>query len=369
MPRSCGRGIVASGRVRGPGAGSLTLIGLSTSAEATTAPDPSRAVSLLASTALPDGRELVLRRAEAADAPGIVDVVHAAFAARRPVDPPPTALLESDETIAATITDGEAVVAVLDGRIVGTIMIDFSGTQLPPLHDTATPPALLERVSVHPDVQGLGIAAAMVLVTLDLLAVEGASEGALFVRQEFPEIRRWWQRRGFVHTADHERSWVLRRGLPVAVEVPTAGDMIALGRRLAGLLRPGDVVIASGDLGAGKTTLTQGIGAGLNVDGPVISPTFVLSRVHPSLAAGPGLVHVDAYRLGSFDELEDLDLEASLPDHVTLIEWGAGIAEELADDRLEIDIRRSVTPEDENRWVFLSGVGPRWRRAGLEGLA
>ena len=140
------------------------MVRLSTSADCATAQDESRAALPLAEIDVPDGRTLYLRTAVPEDAPEIVTVVHAAFRARRPVDPPPTALLESDETIAATITDGEAVVAVLDGRIVGTVMIDFGGTQLPPLDDSATPPALLERVSVHPDVQGLGIAAAMVLV-------------------------------------------------------------------------------------------------------------------------------------------------------------------------------------------------------------
>lgn len=324
---------------------------------------------MLATTELPDGRELLFRRAVTADASALIEVIHAAFAARRPVDPPPTALLESDETIAATITEGEAVVAELDGRVIGTAMIDFSGTQLPASELIGVPPALLERVCVHPEAQRHGIASSMVLVTLDLLALEGAREAALFVRQEFPEIRRWWERHGFVRTGEFENSWVLRRALPVLVEVPTADDMRGLGSRLAALLRPGDVIIASGDLGAGKTTLTQGIGAGLEVGGPVISPTFVLSRVHPPLAARPGLVHVDAYRLGSFAELEDLDLEESLADHVTLVEWGAGIAEGLADERLEIDIRRSLDPADETRWVALAGIGRRWRDAGLEGLA
>ena len=96
------------------------------------------------------------------------------------------------------------------------------------------------------------------------------------------------------------------------------------------LLRPGDLVIASGDLGAGKTTLTQGIGRGLGSAGPIISPTFVLSRVHPSATGRPTLVHVDAYRLSSPAELDDLDLEATVAESVTVVEWGQGIAEGLA---------------------------------------
>ena len=105
-----------------------------------------------------------------------------------------------------------------------------------------------------------------------------------------------------------------------------------------------------------------------SVAGPVISPTFVLSRVHPTTTGGPALVHVDAYRLGSFDELEDLDLEASLADSVTLVEWGGGIAEGLADDRLDIDIRRGLDPDDETRLVFLAGRGPRWAARQLESV-
>src|SRR5271165_6762886 len=109
------------------------------------------------------------------------------------------------------------------------------------------------------------------------------------------------------------------------VVVSTADQMRDLGRRLAGLLRAGDLIIMSGPLGSGKTTLTQGIGAGLGVRGPVTSPTFVIARVHP----GPTpLVHVDAYRLGSALELDDLDLDADTDMSVTIVEWGEGLAEE-----------------------------------------
>jgi tRNA threonylcarbamoyladenosine biosynthesis protein TsaE len=138
--------------------------------------------------------------------------------------------------------------------------------------------------------------------------------------------------------------------------------MQALGRRLAGLLRAGDLVVLSGPLGAGKTTLVQGIGEGLGVRGPVTSPTFVIARVHPALAAGPGLVHVDAYRLGSVAEVDDLDLDASLDDCVTVVEWGEGLVEGLAVDRLEVSITMSPagTGPAETRWVSLTGIGPRW---------
>jgi tRNA threonylcarbamoyladenosine biosynthesis protein TsaE len=128
-----------------------------------------------------------------------------------------------------------------------------------------------------------------------------------------------------------------------------------LGRRLAPRLRAGDLILLSGPLGAGKTTLTQGLGDGLKVRGPITSPTFVIARVHPSLAGGPALVHADAYRLGGLDELEDLDLD--LQDAVTVVEWGGGIAEGLSEERLEIVIDRAETDE---RTVTVTGVGPRW---------
>jgi tRNA threonylcarbamoyladenosine biosynthesis protein TsaE len=144
-------------------------------------------------------------------------------------------------------------------------------------------------------------------------------------------------------------------------QVPTDVAMRDLGRRLAARLRAGDLVLLSGPLGAGKTTLTQGLGDGLKVRGPITSPTFVIARVHPSLSGGPALVHADAYRLGGLDELDDLDLD--LQDAVTVVEWGDGIAEGLSDDRLEIVIGRGETEE---RTVTLTGVGSRW--ADLGGL-
>ncbi|MGW4643051.1 tRNA (adenosine(37)-N6)-threonylcarbamoyltransferase complex ATPase subunit type 1 TsaE [Sphaerisporangium sp. NPDC004334] len=139
----------------------------------------------------------------------------------------------------------------------------------------------------------------------------------------------------------------------------TTEEMWALGEEVARLLRPGDLVVLSGPLGAGKTTLVQGIAEGLKVRGPITSPTFVISRVHPSLAGGPALVHADAYRLGGALEVDDLDLDASLEDSVTVVEWGEGLVEGLADDRLEITIERGDAGDE--RLVRLRGVGPRWK--------
>ncbi|MET8328281.1 tRNA (adenosine(37)-N6)-threonylcarbamoyltransferase complex ATPase subunit type 1 TsaE [Streptomyces sp. NPDC005181] len=153
-------------------------------------------------------------------------------------------------------------------------------------------------------------------------------------------------------------------------EVTSPEQMQALGRRIAGLLRPGDLVMLSGELGAGKTTLTRGLGEGLGVRGAVTSPTFVIARVHPSLGTGPALVHVDAYRLGGgLDEMEDLDLDVSLPESVVVVEWGDGKVEELSDDRLQVVIHRAVgDTDDERRSVTLVGIGTRWTglRAALE---
>ena len=146
---------------------------------------------------------------------------------------------------------------------------------------------------------------------------------------------------------------------PAELRIATDGDMRDLGRRLAALLRAGDLVILAGPLGAGKTTLVQGIGAGLGVRGPVTSPTFVIARVHPPLAGdGPALVHADAYRLGSFGEVDDLDLDTDAGSAVTVVEWGTGLAEPLAEDRLEISIEPDM--DGDVRTVRINGRGARW---------
>lgn len=148
--------------------------------------------------------------------------------------------------------------------------------------------------------------------------------------------------------------------------VTTPEQMHELGLELGKQLRAGDVLVLTGPLGAGKTTLTRGIGEGLGVRGPVTSPTFVLARTHPSLVDGPPLVHVDAYRLNSAVELDDLDID--FPHSVVVVEWGAGMVEDLVDSWLDVVIER---PEGANagelgedliepRTVTLTGHGPRW---------
>ncbi len=154
-------------------------------------------------------------------------------------------------------------------------------------------------------------------------------------------------------------------------EIVDPDAMHALGVNLGERLRAGDLLILTGPLGAGKTTLTRGIGEGLGVRGPVTSPTFVLARTHPSLVDGPPLVHVDAYRLADAEELDDLDLDFERS--VVVAEWGAGLHAER-DSWLDVVIER---PEGragdgaddpdwsetlvEPRTVTITAVGPRWQ--------
>ncbi|MFT3714588.1 MAG: tRNA (adenosine(37)-N6)-threonylcarbamoyltransferase complex ATPase subunit type 1 TsaE [Gordonia sp. (in: high G+C Gram-positive bacteria)] len=129
-------------------------------------------------------------------------------------------------------------------------------------------------------------------------------------------------------------------------ELPTVADTEAFGAELAGILRAGDLVILDGPLGAGKTALTRGIAAGLGVQGRVSSPTFIIARQHrPGEAGGPGLVHVDAYRLSGLDDLDALDLDTDLDDAVVVVEWGEGVAEQLVDEYLLVRLRRDDDSE------------------------
>lgn len=135
-------------------------------------------------------------------------------------------------------------------------------------------------------------------------------------------------------------------------ELPTADDTIALGARLGSELRAGDVVVLSGPLGAGKTVLAKGIAQAMDVDGPVVSPTFVLARVHRARRDGaPAMIHVDLYRLlddNSVDllaELDSLDLDTDLEDAVVVVEWGEGLAERLSESHLDIRLERGTDTE------------------------
>ena len=154
-----------------------------------------------------------------------------------------------------------------------------------------------------------------------------------------------------------------------------------LGADLGRLLRAGALVMLSGGLGAGKTTLTQGIGVGMGVRGRVASPTFIVARVHPSLRGGPDLIHADAYRITDLGDLETLDLDSSLDEAVTVVEWGEGKTEAMSPERLVIDVRRAEGGQacrdghvidleymdDGMRSIVLHAHGSRWNGI-LDGL-
>jgi len=287
------------------------------------------------------------------EAPTVLRIVRAAFSTRPVLDPPADALGETEATIATSLRQGGLVASYDDGSEVGTLVLDPQG-----------PTLWLRRVGVLPVVRDHGVATALVEEALDRAA--GYVDVAVLAREELPQTSRFWREHGFVPVGGTSPYVELRRPAPRTYDAPDADSMRDLGSRLAAGLRAGDVVVLSGSLGAGKTTFTQGLGAGLGVRGDVTSPTFVISRVHPSLGDGPPLVHVDAYRLGGVAELDDLDLDTSLDEAVTVVEWGEGIAEGLADDRVEVRIERHFADEaDEGgdldpRRVRIAPVGQRW---------
>jgi tRNA threonylcarbamoyladenosine biosynthesis protein TsaE len=286
--------------------------------------------------------------AEAAE--DVLAVVREAFGARPVLDPPADASAETVESVRVRLAHHGGLLASLDGRAVGALVLD-------PVGDTM----FLRRFGVVPAAQGRGVARALVDAALRVAREHGAAKVAVVAREELPETVEFWVRQEFVLVSRTSPYVELHRSLePTAVEVPDAGAMRALGAEVARRLRAGDLVLLVGDLGAGKTTFAQGLGRGLGVRGPVTSPTFVIARVHPSEVGGPPLVHVDAYRLGGLEELDDLDLDASLDEAVTVVEWGEGIAEGLAESRLEVRISRGDGTDDESRTVRVTGVGPRW---------
>lgn len=305
-----------------------------------------------------DDQGIELRLASSCDAPVIHALVQEAFSARPALDPPAAALSDTVADIRVRLAKQTGLLATLAGDLVGCLFLEGANPAEP-----GNGGAMVHRVAVHPGHRKRGIATLLVRAAAELAIRAGRARLSLIARKELPGAVHWWQNNGFAIVADiDQHSWLMAIDLPSRFLIPTAEDMVRLGTRLAGLLRSGDVIVASGDLGAGKTTLTQGIGAGLGVSQAITSPTFVLSRIHPT-KAGPSLVHVDAYRLGSAAELDDIDLDLSLSESITLIEWGEGLAEQLSADRLEILIRRSADPTDDTRMVDLLGVGRRW--AGL----
>lgn len=304
-----------------------------------------------------------LRIAGPGDAAAMFAVITEGFRARPVLDPPADALSDTLADIKRHIAEQVGVIASDESGVIGCLFLSLDASATPPT-------GMLHRVSVLPGHRHGGVAVAMIFAAADVAVAAGMRRLQLVARRELPTVIQWWASHGFepVKELDAHRL-LLDTALPTRVEVPTTEEMRRLGVRLARLLRPGDLLVASGELGAGKTTLAQGLGEGLQVAGPVTSPTFVLSRIHPARNGGPQFVHADAYRLGSAAELEDLDLDASMAESVTLVEWGAGLAEGLAVDRLEVHIERSGQTDDETRIVSLRGIGPRWRSVDLWVLA
>jgi tRNA threonylcarbamoyladenosine biosynthesis protein TsaE len=268
--------------------------------------------------------------AGADDAEAVLGVIRRAFAARPALVPPSSALDETEQSVHGVLGGPGGLLVLRRDQPVGALLFDDSRAGM----------LGLRRVSVDPAFQTHGVASAMVGVAEDVAERRGLDGVWLHARMELPETVSFWRRRGYVDLARSGPLLELGKALWLAVELPTVEATEAFGHRLAGLLRAGDVVVLSGELGAGKTSLTRGIGAGLGVRGEVTSPTFVIARVHPPARAGPALVHVDAYRLGDAAELDDLDLHETLDRAVTVVEWGTGMAEGLAESWLDVRLQR-----------------------------
>ncbi len=289
------------------------------------------------------------------DAEALCDVIRAGFAARPRLDPPSTAVEETPASVAAAIRESGGLLCRVDGVPAGGLLFAGSGAGI-----------AFRRVSVVPRFQSRGVATAVVGVAEAVAVGRGHDDVCLLAREELPATVTFWTRRGYAEVARAGTAIMMGKALPAEVETVDADGTRDVGRRLAALARPGDVLVLTGELGAGKTTLTQGIGSGLAVRGEVTSPTFVISRVHPPRGAGPALVHVDAYRLGDGAELDDLDLDASVETSVTVVEWGGGVAEALADHRLRVHLARGHGDEaGDARTIKVTPLGARWFGAGV----
>lgn len=280
----------------------------------------------------------------------VVAVIHGSFAGRPALDPPSTALAETEESVAAALAVSGGLLAVHDGQPVGALLFangDLLG---------------LRRVGVLAEARKHGVASLLAERAESVARERGYAGLILEARTELPRTVQFWLRHGYAEVDRNGPQLHLQRLLPTSLTLPTPEETAAVGRRLAAVLRGGDLVILTGDLGAGKTTFTQGLGDALGVRGPITSPTFVISRVHPSLVGGPALIHVDAYRLGDAAELDDLDLDTDVDEAVTVVEWGSGLAEALSTDRLEMTLHRAA---DDVRTLTVTPVGARWTGVDL----
>lgn len=296
-----------------------------------------------------DPVEVEVTRVGVEEAAIVHAIVRAAFEARPPLDPPAEALLETEQEFRKRLEGHGGLVARVNGEPAGTLVFD-------PRERTM----FLRRVGVIPAFQRHHVAVTLVEAAVASTQTCGGFDDVVVIaREELPNTVRFWERQGFREMSRNSPEVVLRRPLRAATfTAEEAEGTRQIGHALAALLRPGDLLVLAGSLGAGKTTFTQGIGAGLGVRGAVTSPTFVIARVHPNQAGGPALVHVDAYRLGGIAELDDLDLDTSLDEAVTVVEWGEGLAEGLSESRLEVRLDREE--ETDRRQIEIVAVGPRW---------
>ena len=295
--------------------------------------------------------DTTIRTVDGSRAREVLQVVHEAFSNRPDLDPPATALDETVESVRSALDEHGGLLVEHAGEPVGALLFEPRGRLLG-----------LRRVGVLAPVRGLGVAAQMASRAREIAQELGFTGLELEARVELPGTISFWRNLGYVEAERNGNRLTMLRMLPITHTLRTPEETRDFGEHLAERLGPGDLVLLTGDLGAGKTTLTQGIGAGLGVRGAVTSPTFVIARLHPSLSDGPALVHVDAYRLGDSAELDDLDLDTDIDDAVTVVEWGEGLAESLSVDRLELSLTRAL---DDTRTVTLTPVGPRWRELDL----
>ena len=305
---------------------------------------------------------LSVREASLDDADAVAEVIRAAFDVPAVPAPHGSAPPDNEPTMAEALSRYGGLICRLDGIATGALLFEDRGRALG-----------VRRVSTLPGPRSSEVLGALLLKAEQAAAARGYDDVSMLLGPELPATSTALSDMEYTAVSRPGRPESMAKALPAQADAPTAEAAVDLGRRLAGLLRAGDLVIMTGSLGAGKTTLAQGIGAGLGVRGEVTSPTFVISRAHPSLGEGPALVHVDAYRLGDGAELDDLDLDASVEQSVTLVEWGEGIAEALSPDRLHVRLTRARGGDreggrggrEELRVVSVTPVGARWVGAGV----
>lgn len=293
--------------------------------------------------------KIVVRAARRSDAADVHRITQEAFAELAGASPRSEVLAETEADVAADLGASGGLVAEFGGRPVAALRTAPEGHYSQALRR-------VRRVSVAPAARGHRIAAMLLERAAADAAADGLTALRAAVRAALPHNHAIYDELGW-SVVERDAHW-LSYGLALGRPVPDAAVMRDLGARLATLLEPGDLVVLAGRLGAGKTVFAQGIGRGLGVPDRVTSPTFVLVREHER--GRVPLVHVDAYRLGSLAELDDLDLDTALPAAVTVVEWGAGLVEPLADGHLLVTIERSEDPSDEVRRVTLKGVGTAW---------